>query len=88
MALFDRQGALLTSLTVPDPANEFLYDEAAETPVASLAWHPAGGHLAVLPRGQSFAMVWSPGGGTARVESGVKVGGGGARRDACKCCVC
>lgn len=80
VVLFDATGAEVTSLTVPDPAAEFLYDEAAETPVAALAWHPSGSHLAVLPRGQTFAMVWSPTGGTARVDSGVKVRGhqGGA----------
>ena len=71
--LFDPSGAVLSSLTVPDPSPDYLYDEAAETPVLALAWHPHGTHLAVLPRGQSFAMVWSAEGGTARVDGGVKV---------------
>lgn len=73
MVLFGRDGGVVTALTVPDPASEFLYNEAAECAVAALAWHPSGSQLAVLPRGQSFAVVWSVGSGLARVESGVEV---------------
>lgn len=72
MVLFDPAGSVLSSLTVPDPSPDYLYNEAAETPVLALAWHPRGSHLAVLPRGQSFAMVWSAEGGTARVDGGIK----------------
>lgn len=74
MVLFDAAGEVIASLTVPDPSPDYLYDEAAETPVLALAWHPSGSHLAVLPRGHSFAMVWSAEGGTARVDGSVKVG--------------
>lgn len=55
---------------------EFLYDEEVEAPVASLSWHPSGSHLAVLPRGHAFAMVWSAATREmARVDGGVKVRG-------------
>lgn len=111
MVLFDREGGVVASVTVPDPAAggaecyrcassqrllpapretppltgpcphalpspaaaEFLYAEEALTPVVQLAWHPASTHLAVLPRGSSFAMVWTAAGGTARMDSGIKV---------------
>lgn len=54
---------------------EFLFDEEAEAPVVTLSWHPSGSHLAVLPRGHAFAMVWSAATGeVARVDGGVKVG--------------
>lgn len=53
---------------------EFLYDEDAEPPLIELSWHPSGSHLAALPRGQPFAMVWSAATGeVARVDGGVKV---------------
>lgn len=58
-------------------AAEFLYAEETLPPVVALAWHPASTHLAVLPRGQSFAVVWTAAGGTARVDSGLKVGAAG-----------
>ncbi|KAL4434272.1 hypothetical protein ABPG75_000713 [Micractinium tetrahymenae] len=71
VVLFDRSGEVAASFTVPDP--EFLYDEEAETPVAALSWHPSGSHLAVLPRGHAFAMVWSAATREmARVDGGVK----------------
>ena len=70
VVIFDSSGGVVTAITVPDP--EFLFDEAAEAPVLALSWHPSGSHLAVLPRGQPFAMVWSAGGETARVDSGIK----------------
>jgi hypothetical protein len=45
--------------------------------VVALSWHPSGSHLAILPRGQPFAMVWSASGELARLDSGVKVRDGG-----------
>ncbi len=71
VVLFDPAGDVITSLTIPDPSPDYLYDESADPPVLALAWHPSGSHLAVLPRGQSFAMVWSAEGGTARVDGGI-----------------
>ena len=66
---------LLSPLASSAPSDsEFLYDEAAETPVVSLSWHPSGSHLAVLPRGHAFAMVWNADSGeVARVDGGLKV---------------
>lgn len=71
VVIFDRAGEVAASFTVPDP--EFLYDEGQETPVVTLSWHPSGSHLAVLPRGHQFAMVWSAATkDVARVDGGIK----------------
>ena len=59
---------------------EFLYDESQETPVLALSWHPWSSHLAILPRGQPFAMVWSTSGELAHMDSGIK-----ASTPACLC---
>ncbi|EFN51700.1 hypothetical protein CHLNCDRAFT_139823 [Chlorella variabilis] len=79
VVLFDRSGEAVASLTVPDP--EFLYDESQETPVLALSWHPWSSHLAILPRGQPFAMpaevqamAWSP--ASVQLALGTAKGGG------------
>lgn len=42
--------------------------------MVTLSWHPSGSHLAVLPRGHPFAMVWSAASkDVARVDGGIKV---------------
>lgn len=45
--------------------------------MVALEWHPSGSHLAVQPRGHSFAMVWrADTKELSRADSGIKVGRG------------
>jgi hypothetical protein len=71
-ALAELHLVLTTHDLHPGADPEFLYDESQEQPVLALTWHPSGSHLAILPRGQPFAMAWSAGGELARIDAGVK----------------
>lgn len=49
------------------------YDEDLGA-VQTLVWHQSCTHLAILPRGQTFAMVYDAATGeVARVDGGIKV---------------
>lgn len=75
VGLYDRAGQLVATLPLPD--SDFEYDENLGA-VAALEWQAGGRHLVVLPRGQSFAMIYdAETGEVARVDGGVKVRTGG-----------
>lgn len=80
VTIYDRNGQAAAQINLPD--SDFEYDESLGA-VQTLAWHPSGSHLAILPRGQTFAMVYdAASGGVARVDGGVK------QEEVCFVCWC